>query len=535
MKQTIERYEERLKSEKDDAQKILQERISRIQQEKDNVEKKYEQKRKALKDLEKQIQQIQSQNERDNAVALEKHENLEKQQRDLIRNLELDNHKLIEQNEELNEALSKGELGIRDEIEQWKIKFFEADRMYNDIQTEFEKDKALWAGKFEFLEKQKEQYKKDNEDQQALFQQTVDQLQRDSKDTKMKHEHNHNAVLNQLEQKYKTELHEIQEHTHAQQEQHQHIINKLEKEKKQLNERLELSAKSMITEQGGLEKKLERLIEERDRLTKDLETIKNERDKKVEDMKKQFDREKELIKQKNSDLQQKSKAIEAKQTEMILAHETNRAKWDQEKSFLLSAKEDAIAEQKSIQRKNENLVKEVERLKEQNKRNQWKYQKPAQMGNMQTDNKMLYGVGSSVLNRLNLGGAGAGLSKPGANDVHTSQHFEKTFGQGTNRSSYGGTDKSADNLKFGFQSKFSDKFGGQLGLPQNKGNFGNLSSVSGGDHHHGPSSSTAGAVAQPSPALASNRNQLDNSLRQSNLLDTPSSKGGHALDDEFDH
>ena len=93
-------------------------------------------------------------------------------------------------------------------------------------------------------------------------------------------------------------------------------------------------------------------------------------------MKKQFDREKELIKQKNSDLQQKSKAIEAKQTEMILAHETNRAKWDQEKSFLLSAKEDAIAEQKSIQRKNENLVKEVERLKEQNKRNQWKYQKP---------------------------------------------------------------------------------------------------------------------------------------------------------------
>ena len=81
-------------------------------------------------------------------MALEKHENLEKQQRDLIRNLELDNQKLIEQNEELNEALSKGKLGIRDEIKQWKIKFFEADRKYNDIQTEFEKDKALWAGKF---------------------------------------------------------------------------------------------------------------------------------------------------------------------------------------------------------------------------------------------------------------------------------------------------------------------------------------------------------------------------------------------------
>jgi hypothetical protein len=81
---------------------------------------------------------------------------LERSQKELIRNLELDNAKLHEQNEELNEALSKGELGIREEMEEWKIKFYEADRNYSDLQTEFEKEKALWLGKFEFLEKQKE-------------------------------------------------------------------------------------------------------------------------------------------------------------------------------------------------------------------------------------------------------------------------------------------------------------------------------------------------------------------------------------------
>ena len=48
----------------------------------------------------------------------------------------------------------------------------------------------------------------------------------------MKHEHNHNAVLNQLEQKYKKELHEIQENMQAQHEKYQNTINKLEKEKK---------------------------------------------------------------------------------------------------------------------------------------------------------------------------------------------------------------------------------------------------------------------------------------------------------------
>lgn len=59
---------------------------------------------------------------------------------------------------------------------------------------------------------------------------------------------------------------------------------------------MEVSSKSLITEHGGLEKKFERLMEERDRLNKDLEILKNERDKKVDEMKKQFEREKELLK-----------------------------------------------------------------------------------------------------------------------------------------------------------------------------------------------------------------------------------------------
>ena len=42
MTQSIERYEERLKQEKEEAQKTMQERIARIQQEKESVETKYE-------------------------------------------------------------------------------------------------------------------------------------------------------------------------------------------------------------------------------------------------------------------------------------------------------------------------------------------------------------------------------------------------------------------------------------------------------------------------------------------------------------
>jgi ABC-type transport system involved in Fe-S cluster assembly fused permease/ATPase subunit len=42
MQQSIERYEERLKQEKEDAAKSMEERTARIQQEKESVELKYE-------------------------------------------------------------------------------------------------------------------------------------------------------------------------------------------------------------------------------------------------------------------------------------------------------------------------------------------------------------------------------------------------------------------------------------------------------------------------------------------------------------
>ena len=95
-------------------------------------------------------------------------------------------------------------------------------------------------------------------------------------------------------------------------------------------------------------------------------------ERKAEEVRRTHEREKEILKQKNHDLQQKAKNVDAKQAELILSHETNRAKWDQEKSYLLTAKEDAVSEMKSIQRKYENAVKEIERLKEQSKRVGWR-------------------------------------------------------------------------------------------------------------------------------------------------------------------
>jgi len=62
-------------------------------------------------------------------------------------------------------------------------------------------------------------------------------------------------------------------------------IRRLEKENKSLNERLEINNKSMMSEAGGLEKKLERTIDERDRLKEECDGTKADRDRKLDDLK----------------------------------------------------------------------------------------------------------------------------------------------------------------------------------------------------------------------------------------------------------
>ena len=55
----------------------MSEKIARIQQEKEQSDIKYDQKRKALKDLESNLNKQTSQMERERAVLLEKYQNLE--------------------------------------------------------------------------------------------------------------------------------------------------------------------------------------------------------------------------------------------------------------------------------------------------------------------------------------------------------------------------------------------------------------------------------------------------------------------------
>jgi len=84
----------------------------------------------------------------------------------------------------------------------------------------------------------------------------------------------------QLESKHQTVLKELQERTHQQIQELQARNKEIEREKKALLEKNELFNKSKMTEQGSLEKRLEKALEAETRLQEELNTIKTERDTK---------------------------------------------------------------------------------------------------------------------------------------------------------------------------------------------------------------------------------------------------------------
>ena len=63
------------------------------------------------------------------------------------------------------------------------------------------------------------------------------------------------------------------------------------------------------------------------------------------------------------DLEGKGTSVTAKQTELLLNFEKERAKWEHEKSYILNQKEDATENSARLEKKVESLLRENEKLK----------------------------------------------------------------------------------------------------------------------------------------------------------------------------
>jgi hypothetical protein len=210
---TIRRYEERLRNEREDLIRDSQDKVTRVTQEKETAEAKYDQKRKAHKELEAALARLSAANERERAILAEKCANLESQLREAQRNAEAEVSKLNQAIEQLQLSLSGDKASIQEELEKKRRENAELDRQNQDLINSYDRDKALWDGKFKFLEQQRDTAKKDCEDAQRNFQVTLDRVTKNASESKQKLENAHSLQIIQLESKHQLLLKEVQERT----------------------------------------------------------------------------------------------------------------------------------------------------------------------------------------------------------------------------------------------------------------------------------------------------------------------------------
>jgi hypothetical protein len=183
---TIKRYEERLRSEREELIRDSQDKVTRVTAEKESVDAKYDLKRKALKDNEATLARLTAQYDRERAVLTEKCSSLEAQVKDSTKAFEADILRLKEANEQLTLALNGDKAYIQEELEKQKRENAELDRKNQDLANTYDREQALWEGKFKFLEQQRDTAKKDYEDAMKNFQATIDRQSKNANEIKVK-------------------------------------------------------------------------------------------------------------------------------------------------------------------------------------------------------------------------------------------------------------------------------------------------------------------------------------------------------------
>ena len=99
----------------------------------------------------------------------EKCNTLESQYKDSTKAYEAEILRLKEANEQLTLALNGDKAYIQEELEKQKRENAELDRRNQDLANTYDRELALWDGKFKFLEQQRDTAKKDYDDAMRNF------------------------------------------------------------------------------------------------------------------------------------------------------------------------------------------------------------------------------------------------------------------------------------------------------------------------------------------------------------------------------
>lgn len=120
-----------------------------------------------------------------------------------------------------------------------------------------------------------------------------------------------------------------------------------------------------------------------------------------------LEKERDSYKQKLRETEGKGTSVQARQTEILLNFEKERAKWDHEKSYLINQKDDAVESMQRLEKKVETLLRENEKLKNDLKTNRKAAFTAAQNSTSYLGANVGTNLGAKILGQMgSAGGAG---------------------------------------------------------------------------------------------------------------------------------
>jgi len=341
--------------------------MDKANEEKNLIETKYEKSRKALKEIEATYNKQLSQLEKEKAIVQEKLFNMETKKLESEKKLVNDIQALTYQISQLKDSTGNDRKNLVGDIEKYKGQYIQLEQEHSEVVSNYERDKALWKGKFHFLEQQKEQAKNDLIDAQKKFELTLQHLQKHRTADKEENESSQNALLTSIEKRYQGQIQELNDtHQHSIQE-YEERMRKLEKDLKSANDKMLIDSYGKMGSQSYIERKITELTENEKRLQADLEAVKSDRDSKILEYQRLLDTEREVLKQKITEAEQKAKEADSKRGSLVFEYEKERARWNLERDHLANQKNELQELVSKLDKKREGLLRDNEKLKNESR------------------------------------------------------------------------------------------------------------------------------------------------------------------------
>ena len=364
------RTEDKLRVQREAHQAEVDKLVAQQREERNSQEDKYEAKRRSVKEIEGKYQKKLADMDKEKSLLAEKLSATEIELSKMEKKQGNEIESLLTQVASLRESLAQEKKMHSSIVDELNKKNYTLELENTEISSAYEKDKALWEGKFQFLTQQRDQYKEDAAEAQKHLEVVVQKWQATRSSDKEEIANNQSTLVAQIEQRYNSQIAEINESHRSVVLDLQERLNRLERENKNLAEKAQTegTGRTLATIKA-LESKVNDMTNREVVLNEQLLLTKNDRDQKLIEHQQQMDKERDSWKKRLNDAETRYKDAENRRNLMMFDHEKERTRWNIEKDHLSNQKNEHMENIFKLEKKMDVLIRENEKLKTEVKRN----------------------------------------------------------------------------------------------------------------------------------------------------------------------